>query len=132
MRKRKQEINDYQLGRLLANEVAWVADRVEQQYNESGKATKTGYSSLLFQPEMAKLVLLVVGQPTKMNATCMVKSPSKEPKSQSKQKVWVMKNSLNEQEMDEAGERWVNHKGPYMTVAETLAHSAERAKQTKP
>jgi len=40
-----------------------------------------------------------------------------------------MKNSLTEQEMDEAGERWSNHKGPYMTLAETLAHAAVKAKK---
>lgn len=43
--------------------------------------------------------------------------------------IAVIKNSLSEQEMDEAGERWVNHQGPYMTVAETLAYAAERTKQ---
>jgi hypothetical protein len=43
--------------------------------------------------------------------------------------VAVIKNSLTEQEMHEAGKRWVNHKGPYMTVAQTLAYAAERAKQ---
>ena len=40
--------------------------------------------------------------------------------------------SLTEQEMDESGEHWANHQGPYMTVAETLAYAAERAKQVKP
>lgn len=44
--------------------------------------------------------------------------------------VAVIKNNLTEQEMDEAGERWVNHQGPYMTVAETLAYAAERAKKS--
>lgn len=55
--------------------------------------------------------------------------PSQKP--QIEQKIWVMKNSLTEQEMDEAGERWVNHQGPYMTLAETLAYAAKRDKQTK-
>ena len=43
--------------------------------------------------------------------------------------VAVIKNSLTEQEMDASGEHWANHQGPYMTVAETLAYVAERAKQ---
>jgi hypothetical protein len=41
----------------------------------------------------------------------------------------VIKNNLTEQEMNESGEHWANHQGPYMTVAETLAYAAERAKQ---
>ncbi len=43
--------------------------------------------------------------------------------------VAVIKNNLTEQEMNESGEHWANHQGPYMTVAETLAYAAERAKQ---
>lgn len=39
-----------------------------------------------------------------------------------------MKNGLTEQEMDEAGKRWSSHKGPYMTLAETLLYAAEKAK----
>jgi hypothetical protein len=46
--------------------------------------------------------------------------------------VAVIKNNLTEQEMDASGEHWANHQGPYMTVAETLAYAAERAKQGKP
>jgi hypothetical protein len=46
--------------------------------------------------------------------------------------VAVIKNNLTEQEMDASGEHWANHQGPYMTVAETLAYAAERAKQAKP
>lgn len=93
-------------------------------------ATKTGYYSLFLSYGMATFGLLVADRPTEMNATSMLKSaPKKKPKPQTEQKVWVMKNSLTEQEMDEAGERWVNHKGPYMTLAETLAHAAERAKK---
>jgi hypothetical protein len=41
--------------------------------------------------------------------------------------VAVIKNNLTEQEMDASGEHWVNHKGPYMTIAETLAYAAARA-----
>lgn len=43
--------------------------------------------------------------------------------------VAVIKNSLTDEEMDKAGEQWVNHQGPYMTVAETLAYAAERDKK---
>ena len=42
--------------------------------------------------------------------------------------IAVIKNGMTEQEMNESGEHWVNHKGPYMTVAETLAYAAERDK----
>jgi hypothetical protein len=43
--------------------------------------------------------------------------------------VAVIKNNLTEKEMDESGEHWANHPGPYMTVAETLAYAAERDKK---
>ncbi len=43
--------------------------------------------------------------------------------------VAVIKNNLTEQEMDESGEHWANHPGPYMTIAETLAYAAERDKK---
>ena len=92
-------------------------------------ATKTGYYSLFLSSGMAIFGLLVADRPIEMNATRMLKSAPKKPKPQTKQKVWVMKNNLTEQEMDEAGERWLNHEGPYMTLAETLAHAAERAKK---
>jgi len=45
--------------------------------------------------------------------------------------VAVIKNNLTEQEMEESGEHWANHQGPYMTVAQTLAYAANRDKQTK-
>lgn len=57
------------------------------------------------------------------------KNPNKKAAAASAPKlVTVIKNNLTRQEMDEAGEHWVNHKGPYMTVAETLAYAAERDK----
>jgi hypothetical protein len=43
--------------------------------------------------------------------------------------VAVIKNNLTKQEMDQAGQHWANHPGPYMTVAETLAYAAERDKK---
>lgn len=42
--------------------------------------------------------------------------------------IAVLKNSMSEQEMNESGEHWTNHQGPYMTVAETLAYAAKRDK----
>jgi hypothetical protein len=41
----------------------------------------------------------------------------------------VIKNGHTDAELDEMEERWLNHQGPYMTVAETLTYAAERAKQ---
>ena len=63
----------------------------------------------------------------------MLKSPrnpnKKAAAASSPKLVAVIKNNLTEQEMAEAGEHWANHRGPYMTVAETLAYAAERAKK---
>lgn len=44
--------------------------------------------------------------------------------------VAVIKNNLTEQEMNESGEHWANHQGPYMTIAETLAYAAKRDKRS--
>lgn len=43
--------------------------------------------------------------------------------------VAVIKNGMTEQEMDESGEAWATHQGPYMTLAEVLA--VEKAKQAQ-
>jgi hypothetical protein len=43
--------------------------------------------------------------------------------------VAMIRNGLTKREMKESGERWVNHQGPYMTLAETLAYAAERDKE---
>jgi hypothetical protein len=43
--------------------------------------------------------------------------------------IAVIKNGMTEQEMNESGEHWANHPGPYMTLAETLAYAAERDKK---
>lgn len=57
------------------------------------------------------------------------KNPNKRAASEAAPKLTaVIKNGMTEQEMNESGEHWVNHKGPYMTVAETLAYAAERDK----
>lgn len=41
-------------------------------------------------------------------------------------RIAVIKNGMTQQEIDESGEHWANHQGPYMTIAETLAYAAER------
>lgn len=41
--------------------------------------------------------------------------------------VAVIKNGHTDAELKEMGERWVNHQGPYLTLAETIA--IEKAKQ---
>ena len=41
--------------------------------------------------------------------------------------VAVIKNGHTNVELDEMSERWVNHKGPYLTLAEVIA--IEKAKQ---
>lgn len=41
--------------------------------------------------------------------------------------VAVIKNGHTDAELKEMGERWVNHQGPYLTLAEVIA--IEQAKQ---
>lgn len=41
--------------------------------------------------------------------------------------VAVIKNGHTDAELDEMEERWVNHQGPYLTLAEVIA--IEKAKQ---
>ena len=57
----------------------------------------------------------------------MCKAPKNPNKKAASKLVAVIKNNLTEQEMNEAGEHWANHKGPYMTVAETLAYATKNA-----
>ena len=56
----------------------------------------------------------------------MLKSLKNQHKKPAPKLIAVIKNSMTAEEMDEAGEQWVNHQGPYMTLAETLAYAAER------
>ncbi|MCY7358947.1 MAG: hypothetical protein LH609_16110 [Rudanella sp.] len=42
--------------------------------------------------------------------------------------VAVIKNGHTDAELEEMGERWVNHQGPYLTLAEVIA--IEQAKQS--
>lgn len=59
----------------------------------------------------------------------MLKSPKNPNKKAAPKLVAVIKNNLTEEEMNESGQHWANHKGPYMTVAQTLAYAAEQAKK---
>lgn len=86
---------------------------------------------LLLQSEMTKFGLSVVGQPAGKNANAMLKSPKNPNKkvatASAPKLVAVIKNGMTEQEMKESGERWANHQGPYLTLAEVMA--IEKAKQ---
>jgi hypothetical protein len=81
---------------------------------------------------MGKFGPSVADRLVKTNEIDMLKSPrnpNKKAAAASDPKlVAVIKNNLTKQEMDETGEHWANHQGPYMTVAETLAYAAERDK----
>ncbi len=59
----------------------------------------------------------------------MLRTSKKQTKKAAPKLVAVIKNGHTDAELDEMEERWLNHKGPYMTLAETLAHAAERAKK---
>ena len=51
----------------------------------------------------------------------------KNPKKVTPRLVAVIKNGHTNAELDEMEERWVNHQGPYLTLAEVLA--IEKGKQ---
>lgn len=44
-------------------------------------------------------------------------------------RVAVIKNGHTDAELDEMAERWVNHQGPYLTLAETMAIEKAKADQ---
>ncbi len=83
---------------------------------------------------MVKFGPLVADQPAKTNEIAMLKSPrnlnKKATAAPAPKLVAVIKNNLTEKEMDESGEHWANHPGPYMTIAETLAYAAKRDKKS--
>lgn len=63
----------------------------------------------------------------------MLKSPKKPTKRETAtadrpKMVAVIKNGHSAAELAESGERWVNHTGPYMTLAEVLAVEAAKQK----
>lgn len=57
----------------------------------------------------------------------MLRTPRKPTKKAAPKLIAVIKNGHTDAELDEMEERWVNHQGPYMTLAEVLA--VEKAKQ---
>jgi hypothetical protein len=57
----------------------------------------------------------------------MLRTPKKPTKKAAPKLVAVIKNGHTDAELDEMEERWVNHQGPYLTLAEVLA--IEKAKQ---
>ncbi len=72
---------------------------------------------------MTKFGLSVADQ----NETVMLKSPKEPTKKGTPKMVAVIKNGHTDAELKAMGERWVNHPGPYLTLAETIA--IEKAKQ---
>ena len=46
----------------------------------------------------------------------------------SKRVVTVIKNEHTKEQMNALDDEWLNNKGPMMTLAETLAYAAEKAK----
>ena len=57
----------------------------------------------------------------------MLRTPKKPTKKAAPKLVAVIKNGHTDAELYEMEERWVNHQGPYLTLAEVLA--IEKAKQ---
>ena len=93
------------------------------------EATKTACCTLFFRLEMAKFGQSVADQPVEKNEIVMLKSAkNKESKTQPR-KVRVIHNSHTDAELAESGERWADHRGSYLSLADVLA--AEVAKATK-
>lgn len=57
----------------------------------------------------------------------MLRSTKRPSKKGKPKMIAVIRNSHTDAELKEIGDRWVNHQGPYMTVAETIA--IEKVKQ---
>lgn len=57
----------------------------------------------------------------------MLRTPKKPTKKAALKLVAVIKNRHTDAELDAMEERWANHQGPYLTLADVLA--IERAKQ---
>jgi hypothetical protein len=73
---------------------------------------------------MVKFALLVAGHPKLKLETNMLKTSNKS----SKRVVTVIKNEHTKEQMNALDDEWLNNKGPMMTLAETLAYAAEKAK----
>lgn len=65
--------------------------------------------------------------PARKNEIAMLKPPRNPNKKATPKMVAVIKNGHTDAELDEMSERWVNHQGPYLTLAEVIA--IEKAKQ---
>jgi hypothetical protein len=76
---------------------------------------------------MGKFAPLVVGPLAGKTETDMLKPPRNPNKKATPKMVAVIKNGHTDAELDEMSERWVNHQGPYLTLAEVIA--IEKAKQ---
>ena len=59
-----------------------------------------------------------------------MENESGNPKAAHPKLVAVIKNGHTDAELDEMEERWANHSGPYLTLADVLA--IEKAKSDKP
>ena len=78
---------------------------------------------LLFVAYSIKFDQSVADRLVAKNEIVMLKSPqnpNKKPAIPAKM-VAVIKNGHTAAELNEMGERWVNHEGPYLTLAETIA-----------
>lgn len=75
---------------------------------------------------LTKAICIVVQQAVKKEPV-MLKSPKSPNKKGAQKMVAVIKNGHTAAELKEMGERLVNHQGPYLTLAETVA--IEKAKQ---
>jgi len=73
---------------------------------------------------MVKFAPLVAGHPKLKLETSMLKTSNKS----SKRVVTVIKNEHTKEQMNALDDEWLNNKGPIMTLAETLAYAAEKAK----
>lgn len=76
---------------------------------------------------MAKLGPLVADRLALNQETSMLRTPKKPTKKAAPKLVAVIKNGHTDAELDDMEERWVNHQGPYLTLAEVLA--IEKGKQ---
>ena len=78
---------------------------------------------------MTKFTLSVADRQAEKNGIVMLKSPKSPTRKETPKMVAVIKNGHTDAELKEMGERWVNHQGPYLTLAETIA--IEKAKASR-
>ncbi len=82
---------------------------------------------MLLWLERAKFVLSVADPLAVKQEIPMLKTKKNPSKKAAPKMIAVIKNSHTEAELDEMEERWVNHQGPYLTLAEVL--TIEKTKQ---